>query len=1216
MPIFSSKKAITRSAVSQESIDLNKLKEGPFLSYLFNSDIYLVSLVLNRHGVKNLSIDNNNNNNPAESIRRIRIALNIADSAFDGFTLPGKLNPNILSFDQALKDSIENFQNFAGLPVNGIVDATTVKRLDYYISDSVILDEAEKFVGFDSKKRINIESQQDAEGNYIYSIDFDGEIITFGVANILEAQIITPNDETETQNKILLSNSKLKESAINGAMPPLIDEQIEKINTTSFPILENVTELSLPSQSGENITNNSIKNEESKTPKPVLSETQAILVYIEGGEDILDIIRNEYYTEEHTIFSTIDDQPVYTFPSRAFPPQSEWSDDPRLQYYLNLIYYFNTEEDENGNVTTYGVKDANGYQRYEEQHLNNFYMFANELDPSNTNSQSNGILSNYYYFLKNQESLNPNSKIQFTQDMVTSFQPDGGKYIYLPTKEYADSLFYKINFRPKEMITSGGDYITESEVPVIFRENDPSFWDDVTSWVKDTTIELYKEVVTFYSSIYDYLIDLLDEIPRGIGGRLGGGIGITWGIPLATDIGVRTSLWRKMTKNSELTLSLRQEIEIFIGFDTGIGVGFNLGLGSKKKPLSIGAGAVANFEAGHRPSLILEYEFPLHKEETGAMLVLLSLFGGKTKLAASAIGMLNGINMSPLQYLTWCKLSYKQSLRGTAVATLGVPQGGTLDKDKGYKKIRKNTPTSIEARDNAGFDFDNIIDKIPGIGAQAIGDFAIGQEIEYHAKYDNKPLIPAINARVPSEADVNISYFIEAGLDAQGSGGGGNNIKTLLQQFLINTSLNLLLSFLNFEKGFQLGLVSKFRRNVAASELDTTQLDFSALNPNNFSIGEQGGNLLLEHNTIPITMELGLRAGAYTGDVDRFFVKGSEQFIHINTHTLWQIGNGTINWQDISTVLGLLHKIELNYKTGLGYDGGKKLRVTDEVLNTGSNGFGDVKSFLVQGVSSKLIKRQNARALDLWAGVQAGLSFTIQPLLQSRLLHYFFKRSFIVLHYKAIISDTQDLKGVLGDLNRTIQTYKDEFSIQHPNLEINTIQYYIALYQEVEAQLSTNAEYAAILNNADFLNVLKNTFSLTTVFLNYLLDDTRNILLSKPDSEGPLGEIQNLWQDFAVEELLKALCFLTPVQDKLFAFELKAGVQLAAGAQGAFGAKVRATLFGEGSFIDRSQLIYDNEFITIENDDPSAATLARLKKIGEDPQRLDGIIQYIIPSTI
>lgn len=1184
MGIYISKNAIAHNPLPTQVVNIAAQKRPPLESDLLNTP-YLQRLASSDFRAQSLKI---NINNPVDAVVRVKAALNIIDISSEGsadnFDITGgQLDTNSGVFDQRLEDAVKEFQTFVNIDVNGVVGPVTLGLIDSYIRslNRVVLDKTKTVVGEKIvSKRVNIVTRKNTEGKYEYNFRVETKEISFTSESVLP---IIPIINSKTESFQFAFTDQQKE---------IIKEENPDLLPQDFKVLEDAEHLTpivlgedLWFESNPNITidYNSLLQEIGLCAPLFLPEDHADLYLVKNGDNILDKIKEKYYTDAQDItdpFSDTNDV-IFTLPDRtnSFPSPERRPYDARLQFYLNLIYYANTPELSGQPILEYAIKKDTNYNRYDNTVLNDFNIYDNELSASDQESAH----SNYYRFLKYMEDNG--SKIEFdAAGNVTSFNLEPGKYLWLPSRQLADTLYYHLNFRHGEMLvetTDGYEYVTDVDTKVVEIQSS-SLWDVLTGtigaiadYVRDQAVEVFVEAFEFFRATYNYAKNVLnDVISRGVGAELGGEFGITVGAP-ALDISITKTVWRKMTPKDDFVLKLRENGGVGVGFDIagGYSVGAKNGSGKNRKAIGVQVGLGAS--AKIKPNVILEYEFPVRPEENAVLVMLITTFGSaKLRFTTTLLSALNLVNLDPLQYLTWAKLGVAVEGEAWGKGQLSFQENGTDIERKNNVTI-PGQPTGIDANKNNGFlNFANIWSKTPSAGVAANLLLALGIEIEYEATYDRKPLVPKIDGRVPSMVKTKNFFFVSGQLNTGAMGG-------MLKRFFLNLAIGPLLPLLNFENGIGIGFINEYERNTDAASITNADVDYfnadastTPLQSNNEGKQQFGNANGTWKNQLIISR--------FTGDVDGLFRNGSESTLKLDTEAIavaLRAGSSddffTLN--TVQKILGLVYSIELQYKQGLGITTlrqGFASSVFDSMgkIKTGSKA--DILSYVKNN-------KTYAFGADIFVGGYLKTEFKVQEFIN--VLGYFFKRWYLILKYKNNINKRQEI------INTTNEKRKVFYSQVASEEEILSKDLYIQLYQELETYLNT--ELAG--EDFNFTDTVKEFFNTVS---NYVLE----FLNLKEANIYPINaanENSFTWADFEIKQFVTVLAVVTEIIDADAIFELKLGAELRGKLAGGFGAKGRLELMGKGAVIDRSILLKNGLPIITDVTDPWYAVFSEINKL-------------------
>ena len=886
MAIFISKSAIEDTPIREEEAFQDK---GGLYSGILSSDRYLVGMAKNNNVYRPLYKGVNH-----QSVRTITAAFRVVKAVYPNAPAFSFSGSDGLDFNDMVETNVKLFQTWVGLPNSGIFDTKTLLELDKRINKEAVYDEiSQKYVGQKSKVTINYSEGQSYGINYFVKITVIGESTSKTVSTKAPAsgRPITNNNSAKVS---LNDKSKRLINSENPEFGNLSYSGELDFRESKFYFINETIEIS---------DSNSLEEEMDKIPFTHYDDP-GTLYKVSAGEDFSNVVLQNYYnTGASDIIDPYTNTVIFTLPNRIPLAPSQRSEDARFQFYLNLLYYSNTYEMENNPLRQWGMKKAPVYQRYTVEDLDMFNIFNNNYN-SGTPQTS---LPNYYRFLKHMESTNPASKLLFdTTGRCTSFEADAGKYIYIPSRQFADSLYYFLNYRSGEMLqTAGPDKMEQLEgstlqaVISVLRDAMDSISGLITE-VKNEAELLYEEAAQFFIKAYEFAIQsVIQYWPRGAGGRLGGDVDIVWGIPLATKGTVERSLWRDMSKKEEFTICFSEKMSIGVGVEVMAGgsIGLYSGNGKNRKGLGINVGAGVS----DIPTIIVnnQYTFPVRAEETAILAGMVAIFGGAMVDATSQIlQFFHVINLDPRQYLTKGEITFENNLNVWAAAQAGLStNNGNLKVKQGQSESEQNTQKSF------GY-IDNIVNCIPGIGVQVSGEIVAGVSLNYEAKFDQNPLVPQLNARVFSELTTDIKFFVKGSLN---SGALGN----FLQKFFITNVLpsSGFFDLFNFDKGVMLGYETKFQRLTPASQVTLDDIKVKTTGTALSTVTSlTNGNLKYTNSTNDrIEKTSSLYFGMFSGDVDALTQHGSEAKIKLNTGEMRKMftdPNYVYNLENILKALG------------------------------------------------------------------------------------------------------------------------------------------------------------------------------------------------------------------------------------------------------------------------------------------------------------------------
>ena len=886
MAIFISKNAIEDIPIGEEVSFKDK---GGLYSGLLSNDRYLVGMAKNNNAYRPLRKGVNHT-----SVRTITSAFRIIASTYSNapaFTFSGS---DGFDFDDRVETNVKLFQTWVGLPSTGVFDGATLLELDKRINKEAVVDAlSQQYVG--QKSNVIIRYAETQAGNtYTVKISIQGLSTTKTVATPAPASG-RPITNKGSAKVALNDQTKLP---INNENPELGNVYYSgelDLQQATYYYIKNDTFIVSDSDS--------LEEEMDKIPFTHYDDP-GILYKVSAGEDFSNIVLQNYYNTGATdIIDPYTDTVIFTLPNRVPFAPAKRAEDARFQFYLNLLYYSNTYEMGSNPLKQWGMKKAAAYQRYTVDHLDAFNIFDNNYNVGNPQT----ALPNYYRFLKHMESINPASKLLFdATGRCTSFEADAGKYIYIPSRQFADSLYYFLNYRSGEMLqTAGPDKMeqlqgTALDAIISTLRNAMNTISGLITEVKTDAEQLYEEAAQYFIKAYEFAIQsVIQYWPRGAGGRLGGDVDIVWGIPLATKGTVERSLWRDMSKKDEFTICFSEKMSVGVGVEVMAGgsIGLYSGSGKNRKGIGINVGGGASVI----PTIIAsnQYTFPVRTEETAVLAGMMAVFGGAmVDATAQILQFFHVVNLDPRQYMTKGEITFENNL-----SVWGAAQAG-LSSNNGNLKIKQGQPENEqEAQKSFGY-IDNIVNCIPGIGIQLSGEIVAGVSLTFEAKYDQNPLLPELNARVFSESSADIKFFVKGELN---TGALGNFLQRLFITNILPTSgfFNLF----NFDNGVMLGSETKFKRLTPANQVTLNDIKVKTTGTPQSTVTVLPNGDLKYTNTANDRIEKtsSLYFGMFSGDVDALTQHGSEAKLKLNTGELRKMftqQNYVYNLENVVKALG------------------------------------------------------------------------------------------------------------------------------------------------------------------------------------------------------------------------------------------------------------------------------------------------------------------------
>ncbi|NOQ70576.1 MAG: hypothetical protein GQ574_01155 [Crocinitomix sp.] len=821
-----------------------------------------------------------------------------------------------------------------------------------------------KFIGHQSEVLLNLNGVENDDGKFDYNIGLvyeDGTTtISFEEDKIQVNQVITQFDEFDDgpDQEIFIIDNKTAVELSN------IDPEIKFYSPAGVIASEHVETIADNAQMGQS--------------------EDFVYYKIQPGDTFSSIINDQYYSDEDLVINDIDGNYIMSFPAQSMFSPGSRNQDVKLKFYLNYVYYYNVSKSEDAFIEN-GIATEPSSHLTEEQ-LDDFYNFSIAPDIDNPET----LLTNTERFINYKSTVNPGSEVIFDAlGLETFYTLTPGSIIKLPNRQSADSFFNHINFRPEVMLEELADkyaYVEEGFFEGILAGIDEAIdllvelYEETKAWLK----EVWRSIVQFFKDVYNYAIETLTRTwIRGVGGYIDAALGITWGIPIATDFEVYMRMYRKVTNIDELVLVLFKSGEFKGYLDAGVGVsyGYYSANGGSKRSKN-GAQAVAGIEAGIKLYGSEQYEFPIRPEETALLAALGACLGPFGTIATGLASYLLGYNIDPAQYLVKSNYSFSLFFAAYAAGSLG---GANTDSDinDGNKKLKydKNKGNSDRNDVSKGWmSSESIWDKvISGIGVLAEGELELGYSYNYSAKYDNKPMVHSIDARVPSEVETENNYFAKGKLNVGPMGG-------FLQRLLVNSTIGNFLSALNFDKGVSFAVVNRVTRNgsVAEFELDNILVNFPDIS--GYSIESHNGNI----KYVSKNVETEWRFNLDTGDYEGFLTPGSTSYLTLNT---FELSTTTFaedfEFSDIPFVIGLFKNVGFKHSSAIGLATGSAYRIAENIIDIDASGFEHRKNLLKKNSTA-------TKGIELGVGIGGEIEFDLEEIFST--IMFYFKRAMLFIN--------------------------------------------------------------------------------------------------------------------------------------------------------------------------------------------------------------------------
>lgn len=1204
MSIFISNNAIQNIPLTAESIN-EKFYLDELSSFLSKVD-YLNLLAKGK--AESLSLDSKSSADNAQAIRFIRIALEALDKDFGtDFDLPAGYYDSTYDrdrFEENLRDAIIVFQNWCGLNPNGVIDKVTLLAVDQKLRNEVYIDYlAEKYLGNNlSNASISVSRNFDeGTGQFQTSFSLKDSIVDLETDEIFTGRVIENNGYPAIEgNKIsVLPSTKIQEQIKktsdfkNLAIYPLDSSIVVQIN------LDDIKAVYTDQNNNITFTPIALQDAISELPPVKYEDPNEKPPYLVGqGDKLSDIILKNYYGQSYTIENPYDEnEPIFTFPARN--SLNDRNDDARFQFYTNLLYYYNTVEDqESGLVTEWGINKAPNYQRYDVNHLEEENVFNNLYDANLPET----ALPNYHRFLKRMETLNPNSKIEFDNaGQTTSFNLEVGKKVRIPSRQFADTLYYQLNFRQDLFLEQDPNNSEKLRYKPDLLDVIGNVASAITQTIKQSVIDLYTEASQFFDKAYNYVRDYLASYwPRGIGGALGGGIGITWGIPIATDLSVQNRLWRKMSPIDEFTIMYRKEGTFGIGADLagGVSLGLYSGKGKKKRGVGLTAGAGASAMLNFKG--VMEYEFPIRTEETALLSMAITVFGGTiVQTGVSVLNYFEVINLNPEQYVTKIDFGVNLDIEGWAAAQVdfGTPRSAEAI------TIGNESMTPIEEQGKGFFSFKNIFKSIPSVGLSADANFSVGMGFSIEYKYDyviqDSPLVPSIDARVPSQMNISVEYQMKQSTSVNILGGLVSRM--LFGATGVPAGLDGFLEFIFGNSDKRLGLVFEGKRNTSAISIERNDIDISNFG-SDVSVANNGNGGLKYNKNGNFGWESYFKIGSYEGDPDTFGKPGSYSAVKFNLSNIKDLITGNASVYDLDDVLSVLHSYEKGFKLGADWDRRDRKGIFLAQTVTGSFGGNPVGTFQATELTRKANILSNANKDIIGFDFAAYLYVKVDLRMQDYQLFIKYYLRMVKLSYVMLVNQADEFREILNDLQKHKDMLvkaiaKKEKLAASPETLISKIgiEYFNLLFAEghiygdANLPLGMNGKMKSILN-AEAAGAAELNFGNT---IKFFVDGYK--WFAQYYNDGRVPDIYSII--YGIKQLPEVWGYAASLTHLYTALEVEFGINLTAQLKvGIEALTVRLALSGELAIMDHS-VFYEEGVFVIDNNpnDPYNLALQNIK---------------------
>lgn len=1215
MKINISKKAIEN--IPQLSNSLNQeYNIGELKSKLLQSEKYFVLLASRKNASPLIKGNYTSDKNP-KAIIKLKMALNIIDQTTgNSFDLSILLPPSDGIFDDNLETAINEFQQFAGITVNGKVDRETILKIDSFLigNEKAVFDHlSNNLIGLATGSSPKIKAANSfSEENGILSYKIELFVGDMNQSIVVESEYAFDIKMFENSNGVI---------ELDGFAPVELDKktqdefnkkitEFENFNIDGYyfakvklddikPVLQNEqNQIYLGAAFSYDI-----QNTLDLPPTNFVDDGEKIYI-VQPNDTFTSIVLNNYYDNSSCVIKNPYDVGlpiIYTFPPREALPGNQRQYDDRFQFYMNLLYYYNSTENQE-----WGIVKGQYYHRYSLNHLEDVNVFDNKFVYNDPDTHTG--LPNYYRFLQEMEALNSGSKIEFdSQGNTSSFTVIQGKKIRIPSRQFADTLFCFLNFRQEEMMEikidntdpdnprEYYDYITPAQLTTVVNEmTATSIINSILNTViefGDRLLDLYSETLELFRKAYDFVKNTLASIiPRGVGGEFGADVGITWGYPIATDIYMEQRLWRKMTSIDEFTLIFRQEGGIAVGFDTAVGasLGTYHGHGSTKRGVGLKVGAGLSSKLNVKG--VFEYEFPIRREETALLSMAITVFGGTfVKSIAEAVDYFAHVNIAPSHYLRKTTLGIENKTEGWAQAQLGLADDNTKN-----LTIDQQPNQSATVSNKSFTSLENIVNNIPSIAIGGNASFSLGVEFSIENEYNNRPLRQNLNARVPSDTKVEMTFSTQAVVDFS-----VESLGTLIQNLFVSSTgipaaiQSIFNSLFGLNRGILIGVVFEGKRLCEVENL--TLADFSINSVANPTLTTNSQDKLQYGTGGNYVWTSALKLGTFTGSPDTFCAEGSQTNIYLNLTRIKQIWDNSSSFTfDLNTTTGIpsiFKSFEYGYALGYLYNSRAKkgISLADQV----------VKNFTIQNTNINVVtgyefgaKRdilkainQNSFGLDAAMVLRLKINLNIQDIVL--ILKFAFKVLKFATNFDYNDKDRREFYKAIDD--QKIRINSAIIKLDPDTQQLDGKQYFEWMFGEGNVPTNDNPDFPfppGYNSQVKGLNKFLDDYVVagkpnpnligTSSFQNKVVEFVKGYeIFNKFYRDIPLTKEEV--KKYSIYEITESLAYLAEILSLDFGFEAKIAASLGFEAMVGDAAKARLALAGSVGLVDNMELFKDGK---------------------------------------
>ncbi len=942
MPIFLSKDALKAVPLSEQPIRQDQERDE-LKNPLLAGDAYLKELA--RTDGRNLPLTKGMDN---PSVGRVGCALMVIRELYELQQNMPQLSPDPQLFDDDFEQAVLYLQSFANLTghIPGKVDRVTLLAIDRFLQNEIYDYAKKKYLGNRTDAVLSFKSQNSASGIYRYELVVGTEYsLTIetnekAIVNLIKKSGDIGNQDvlhgypTNTLQDSLMAHPDYQKLAADPEITGVKPGNPIGIKTKDLFIDTNAAGFEIPAATAHEFAES--------IPRQQVTDEKEEPYEVKENDNFSDIVIQRYYNQGPCEIRNPyhPEEVIFTFPNRVPSPPEARGKDARFQFYLHLLYYYNSTETEEFGMKR-NTSGPNRYERFDPAILDTTNVFDNRRDTSDPQT----ALPNYYRFLQKMEQTDSARRIKFDQNGNTlSFLPDPGKNIIIPSQKVADTLYAFLNFRQHEMTkiveiepdTPGGPvrYKSEFVAPSVIEELIAEIGDTIESisdsigeffgYVKTETEELLDETYQLFVETYEFATEWLTQFwPRGMGARFNKDVKVTFGAMVGG--AQQRHIYRDMSPANVLNLVYTEETRAKLGAEVGAGAGIAFYSGSGKRRKSLGIGTFAEASAFVQSTLVFEYTFPVRPNEPGVLAAILMAYGGVIGGTLELMRYVGYVNINPRHYLTKMSVKVDDNIEAWAAASAGFSSGHNNIIQENTPSATNGVETATQQDHNKSFgSVDNIHTNLWGIGTSVSGSVSLGIGCLFEVEYDDDSTQMDIGddgARIFKSLSLEYELYGQFQLDI---GLVGELLKKLLGVFS-TTASSFFTGFLNaLEAGVDmcLGLRWRYDRNDRARTILKSDMDLV-----NGSIARTLTGNAVQFDTTGssrVTKRVEIYFGLGTGDVEEIAETGSSVKILLNASRLkeiWESPSASI--LNLNNALSVLGHLELRKKIGFGYDGKK-----------------------------------------------------------------------------------------------------------------------------------------------------------------------------------------------------------------------------------------------------------------------------------------------------